>query len=281
MIILRNREFSRFTSGLKQAGKSAWTGAKIGAVLAPGNLIALGFGKKKLALGLTAGGALVGAGIGASIGYKDGAREYEFKEKMKTPEGRLEVLNGQIDLLKGDADECRKKALEYIKKRNFRSFKPKYVQYYKKLGFEVPKEVLDYVDFYSRFATPSNINLFYKDLIDNPSKYVEDDGGDSIQSPNVPDFLDLFPAPVDPEDIDSLSDFVSDYEICITVSEAADSYIYWDPKGNYYFPAGRQPSSDSLGDIVKLHTNFYLKYSDEYLNKDQKSLVMKFRNGLK
>ena len=76
------RRFS-FTGRLKSGLKSAWTGTKIGAVAAPGNVILALCGKKKAALIMTGIGAGVGAGIGFYYGWKGQKEKDEYQKKLK------------------------------------------------------------------------------------------------------------------------------------------------------------------------------------------------------
>ena len=77
------RRFS-FTDKLKAGLKSAWTGAKVGAIVTPGNVILALCGKKKAALIMTGIGAGIGAGIGFYYGWKGQRDREEYKEKLKT-----------------------------------------------------------------------------------------------------------------------------------------------------------------------------------------------------
>lgn len=74
---------------LRSAGKGAWTGAKVGALITPGNIILMLCGKKKAALIMTA----IGAGVGSLIGFYNGwtgqKNIEEYRDKLKNdPEFR-------------------------------------------------------------------------------------------------------------------------------------------------------------------------------------------------
>ena len=271
MIILRQKNCSiagRFWAGTKEAIKGAASGAKWGAILVPGNMLAALAGKYKLAAKITLAGAAVGAGVGGYLGYNKGVDDYKLNEKLKTPEGREGIKNAEIQRIKKEAEEAL--AIESVVNYNPKDWITRYKRWFDKEGVTLPDSIYKWMTLYKDFAKTS-IKPFYQDLINNPQNYVDEN--DLKSQYIVLDFTDVFPAPADPSFLDSFDDSLTS-TVQFTVSENPDICIGYNYEGmNFEYADGTKFKTfkDALLDWI----TYFEK--NEFISRKQLDVVRKFK----
>lgn len=262
MIVLRNKEFSkfgRFMAGTKGAVKKGAKGALWGSVLVPGNGLALICNKPKLALGITAAGAAIGAGIGGKLGWKEGINQYRYDND---PEYRKEVD-------KEREEQQQKMILNLRKEDEFIVASFRY-QSWKKLNDKIkviPTEFLNYVKFYDTIWH-KKVNPWY-DAMD-PKLDLWD----------IPQFKEVFPVPIESELTEEwYKNDDLDFLCLATVNSAGDDgYLCYDPESKEYgwdMPG----NSKSLKEILLNNVKRYEQ--DDCFTPAQKKLVSEFKNKIK
>ena len=254
------REWAGFKSGMKGALK----GAKWGAILAPGNLIAAGLGHPKTALKITAAGSIIGGGIGFKLGRDSGISEYKYKND---PDYKKKVDK--------EKEEEYKKSIKYSLKQdlimaNDFSYKEwgKLAEELKKTGKIIPKEILDYIKFYET-TWKKNIKLWY-DNIETKDRF------------EVIEFKEIFPLPISSKIAKEwLQDDDSEDLYILTVNDAGD-----DGWGCYNFKTkGYGWDGASYGKIdtplKKFISNNIKRLRNDYpLSKTQKELTEQFLRSI-
>lgn len=255
MIILRQRNFSKageIWAGTKRAAKYGAKGALIGGILAPGNLLALGSGHKKISAGITGAGALVGAGLGAKVGYEDGVHEYKYKND---PKYREKVEKENKALLEKALKSSKNSDLGYISDFDIKSWE----NLKKEINF--PDEFLKYVKFYKNVWS-KKLDLWYSK--GNPKEIYD-----------IVEFKEMFPIPIDAgrakkwyeDDMIYLAtgnDAGDDGFLCYDINSKTYG---WDGPGKY----------KSLKDI--LLSNLDKDWIE--ITKEQEKLVNEFKNKIK
>ena len=157
----------RFNAGIKGAVNGAKNGAMIGSILAPGNLISYVTGHKKLAAGLTIGGALLGAGIGSKLGWQANVNKYDYDHetdpvKLKEREDQNKKrISDQIDTIKRDDS--------YFYKRSTSSIIQDYKKLENKYNIRFPQDWYKYckfiIDFYKTLKKIINFGMMLKAIL--------------------------------------------------------------------------------------------------------------------
>lgn len=281
-MIIKLKRFSkigRTWSGIKGSIKPALNGALIGGALAPGNLIALGFGHKKVAAGITGAGALLGASIGGKMGWNSGVREYDINQKLKTAEGKQELLLEACKDLKESATTSMEGA-----KQNIDDFKisENYIKLYKnwfsKRDLTLPKEITSFILGCSKFFNKGNIASFYNDYISNPEKFItEKDISNHKLYYLFPEFFNVFPYPLKPDYLSYCEDDLGkDWKILIGEMDSPDDGIYYNVKENNYCTVDRG-FGKSLKEILEDHLKFYETQWDIDYTPAQKRVFENYR----
>ena len=193
-----------FTSKLKAGLKSAWTGANIGAIATPGNIILALCGKKKASLIMTGIGAGIGAGIGFYYGWK-GQKE-------------LEEYNNKIETDPKFKKEERDKLDKYIKNALGKKYNYPII---KNPKLPVKPDFYKYYNLYAEFR-----EKYY-------NRWVKAwDNLDSIRKIDI-DFSIVFPTPSNEDYLGKMD--LSDGPIMANYDSPSDHYwILWDPKKKEY-----------------------------------------------
>ena len=272
MIILRQKNCStagKIWAGTKGAARGAVLGAELGAILVPGNMLALLLGKYKLAAKITLVGAAGGAAIGGYMGYNNGVNEYKLDEKLKTPEGREEVKNEEIKRVKSDAEKALARA-EVAGRYNPKDWIVRYKQWFDKEGVKLPDSVYKWITLYHDFAKTS-VRPFYQDIIDHPENYVDEKNLKSQYY--VFDFTDLFFAPADPSYLNSFDDSLCSI-VQITMSENPDIAICYN-YGEGCFEYVDNTKFKTLKDASLDWVTYFEKNRD--FSKKQLDIIKKFK----
>ena len=274
MIILRQKNCStagRVWAGTKGAIKGAASGAKWGAILALAALL----GKYRLAAKIALAGATIGAGIGGYLGYNKEVDDYKLKEKLKeklkTPEGREEIRNAEIQRIKSDAEEALIKA-EAVGKYNPKDWITRYKRWSDKNGIIIPESVYKYITLYHDFVR-TYAKPFYQDLIRNPQNYVDDDF-QGVSQYFVLEFTDLFFAPVDPSYLNDFDDPIFSI-VQISTSENPDVCICYNYKENQFEYEGGE-KFETLSDAALDWVTYFEKNVD--LSNKQLDIIKKFKS---
>lgn len=266
-ILKKQKDFSaagREWAGFKSGMKGALKGAKWGAILAPGNLIAAGLGHPKTALGITAAGSLVGGGIGFKLGRDSGISEYKYKND---PEYKKKVD-------KEKEEGCKKKikySLEQdLMMANEFSYKEwaKLAEELKKTGKIIPKELLDYIKFYET-TWKKNIKLWY-DNVETKDKF------------EVVEFKEIFPLPISSKTAKEWLQYDDSEDLYIfTVNDAGDDgwvCYNFETKGYGWDGASYGKINTSLKKFIS--DNIKQLRNDYPLSKTQKELTEKFLRSI-
>ena len=275
MIILRQKNCSttgRVWAGTKGAIKGAASGAKWGAVLIPGNMLATLFGKYKLAAKITLVGATIGAGVGGYLGYNKGVDDYKLKEKLKTPKGREEIRNAEIQRIKSDAEKALIKA-EAAGNYNPKDWITRYKKWFDKEGVIIPESVYKYITLYHDFVRTS-AKSFYQDLINNPQNYIDDNNLESQYF--VLEFTDLFFAPADPSYLNAFDDSLCSI-VQISISDNPDVCICYNYEENQFEYADGKKFK-TLSDAALDWVTYFEKNGD--LSNKQLDIIKKFKSSV-
>ena len=268
MIILRQKLYSdksgRFWAGTKGALKGAGKGALIGVALMPGKLRALKKEKYKLAGGLAIAGATIGAGIGGRSGWKKGVNDYKYNNDLEY-RAKIDKENRERTL----------KALEnakdtdklFISEMNYQGW----INLSKKLP--VPEEFMKYLKFYNSYWA-KKVDLWYSSMVSDLNNYM------------IPEFKNLFPIPVDPQDSEEWYEDGLDMEekyLCLaTINDAGDDgWLYYDIETRKYgwdTPIG---GYDSLKKLMLEHLDSEEKIYKGKLSDAQSKMVEEFKNKIK
>ena len=284
-MIIKLKRFSkigRTWSGIKGSIKPALNGALIGGALAPGNLLTLVLGHKKVAAGLTGAGALLGASLGGKMGWDNGVRKYDIDQKLKTAEGRQELLSETRKDLKESAVTSMNAA-----KQNIDDFKisENYIKLYKnwfaKRDLILPKEITSFILGCSKFFNKRNIASFYNDYISNPEKFItEKDILDHRLYYLFPKFFNVFPYPLKPDYLsDCEDDLGGDWKIQIGDMYDSDDGIFYNVKENNYCTVDTvyRGFGKSLKEILEDHLKFYETNWDVDYTPAQKRVFENYR----
>ena len=275
MIILRQKNCStagRVWAGTKGAVKGAASGAKWGAILAPGNMLAALIGKYKLAAKITLTGAAIGAGFGGYLGYNKGVDDYKLKEKLKTPEGREEIRNAEIQRIKEDAKSSLAQGIESTN-YNPKDWIARYKQWFDKEGVTLPESIYKWMSLYKDFAKTS-IKPFYQDLINNPQNYIDENNLTSQFI--VLEFTDIFPAPANPSYLDNFDDSLTS-TFQFTTSENPDICIGYNYE-EMNFDVDRSKFK-TLNEALLDWVSFFEKES-EFISNKQLDIIKKFKSSV-
>lgn len=198
-IYFSQRNYGKIWEGIKEGTRGAMIGAEMGAILAPGNLTAAAFGKKKLALGLTGAGAAIGAYIGGKNGYKNAVNSWKYRNDpeyaKKVDKENKEMFDKNCKISK----EVSYGLASDFKLNDWIKFSAKY---------NLPKEILQYIKFYNSWWK-NNINDWYDNLIYS---------GDIF----CPEFHDYFPSPIDAKMSDEWMDDSYGEVAFLTFNQAGD-----------------------------------------------------------
>ena len=258
MILLRQKCYSgKFWAGTKGAIKSGSKGALWGAVLMPGKLIALKKGNYKVAGGLAAGGALIGAGIGAKSGWNEGVRKYKYDND---PKYRAKVDKENEKIARNNIQSALGEDKVYISEMNYQGW----VKLSKEIP--VPEEFMNYLKFYNTYWS-KKVDFWYSNM--DPEVYKDES--------RVPEFKYVFPIPIDPR---LAKEWYEDDYLCLATDNNAgdDGWVCYDTKEKLY--GWDVPDSDnSLKELLLDHTNSIQKYL--VYSPAQKKLVEEFKNKIK
>lgn len=264
---------NRFTTGLKGALKGGYRGAAIGSFLAPGNLLALATGHKKIAAGITAGGALLGAGIGGKIGWDSNVSRYDYEHetdpvKLKErEEKRKRYLSNLIDAIKQDDN--------YFCNRSISSILDDYKKLENKYNIEFPQDWYKYCKFIVNFYK-KNYKLWY-DAESNTYKSKKDPYLDNWFSK-----IFLFP------NTDEEEYYQEENMMRIGGNIAFDhTWLYWDfNKKIYSFPLGFGHEGKTIKECLKSYCSQWIvdpKDVDEELQERTRihnQIIKEFLNNL-
>lgn len=260
--IKRFSKSGKIWAGTKQAIRTGAKGAFWGGVLAPGNGIAYMTGHKKVAAGLTGAGALIGAGIGAKLGYNSGVTEYRLKND---PEYKIELQKKNLEDLKKNLKPSKDSDLASVKEFDYLSWK-KFLE-----GIDnTPKEFLSYIKFYKDIWS-KNIDKWYSSM-----------DLDSLAEFNygfVPEFKEFFPIPI-PSNVSKDWSVEDEEDICLATynNVGDDGFLYYRPKyKEYYIDYAPEGKGSSLEKILTVKVD----YEKEYLSKDQLNLISEFNRRIK
>lgn len=274
----------RQMAGLKGAVKGGMKGALWGAVLAPFNILALSCEKYKAAAGLTAAGAVVGAGIGGTLGYNSATKKFDFDEKMKTPEGREQLFQEAAAEVKEMAQEFKEETLKYVGEINPQDYCSRYTQFFEKHGsLEVPEQVLQYIKYYKKFATPRIIDQFYSDPLEHPEKLI-DKNNMKMETIFIASFTSVFPTPVKPEDLKYYFDPLLGMTYLTNGGYGIDDdfITYWYYKNNTFENETTAGTFTTFSDAIKAHVQEFISdRSWERKSGSQIALCKTFLAGLK
>ena len=237
--------------------KGALTGAKWGAILAPGNLTAAAFGKKKLALGLTGAGAAVGAYIGGKNGYKNAVNSWKYENDpeyaKKVDRENKKLYNENLKVAKhisyGLASD--------FNTSSWTKFSTKY---------DLPKEILKYIKFYDSWWS-KNIDDWYNNLIFSRDIFC-------------PEFHEYFPVPIRADLIDNWMDINNNEIYFLNLNTAGDDgYICYDLNKKLY---GIDLPNDtkSLKDLLNKNLDCNMKHDMNSLSPDNIRIIQDFKRHL-
>lgn len=263
----KEKEFStagREWAGFKNGMKGALKGAKWGAILAPGNLIAAGLGHPKTALGITAAGSLVGGGIGFKLGRDSGISEYKYKND---PEYKEKVDKEKEEECKKNIKYSLEQDLIMANEFSYREWS-KLAEELKKTGKIIPKELLDYIKFYET-TWKKNIKLWY-------------DNVETIDQFEVVEFKEIFPLPISSKTAKEwLQDDDTEDLYILTINDAGDDgwgCYNFKTKGYGWDGASYGKIDTSLKKFISNHTKWFR--NDYPLSKTQKELTEKFLRSI-
>lgn len=244
--------------GVKGGMKGALQGAKWGAILAPGNLTAAAFGKKKLALGLTGAGAAVGAYIGGKNGYNNAVNSWKYKND---PEYAKKVDKENKKLFNENRETDRQ--ISYSLASNFN------VKDWLKLSskYNLPKEILKYIKFYNSWWL-ENVDDWYDNLIYS---------GDIF----CPEFHEYFPAPIKAKMVDEWMDIDNNEEIyLLTINQAGDDgYICYDLNKKIY-GIDLPNDTNSLKDLINKNLDRNMKHDINSLSPENIKIIQDFKRHI-
>ena len=262
MIILRQKEYGsigRTWAGIKGAAKKMPKGALIGGIAVPFNGLAYLAKKKKLAAGITAVGATIGAGIGAKMGYDEGVSKYEYDHN---PEYRAKIDKETKERIEKSIKTLKNEDNFYVSDFDYKSW----LSLSKEL--QVPQEFLNYVKFYDSVWS-RKVDLWYSDMM----KDKFDDYYD------IPEFKSFFPVPIDPELTKEWTEY-DEGDLCLaTVNSAGDDgWLYYNKDHANSYGWDSPGDSKSLKEI--LLKNIKHEEEDAFLSKTQIRLVNEFKNKI-
>lgn len=257
-MIYKTKRFSSKTwEGIKGGLKGAGSGAKWGAILAPGNLTAAAMGKPKIALGLTGLGAATGAIIGAKTGYDEAVDSWKYKND---PEYAKEVDNER----KKDFEE----QIKTTKKISYNLISDYKLQdWIKTFGkIKLPDEIVRYIKFYSTWSKSKNIEKWYNSLIISADQYF------------VPEFHCYFPVPINAK---MSLEWKNNEEICfLTLGDAGDDgYVYYDFNKKLY-GIDLPDETKSLRDLLSKNIDRNMKTDFSVLGPENIRLIQDFKRHL-
>ena len=260
MIIKRKLfSFKRTMAGIKGGLKYVPKGMKIGAIVAPGNGIAYLAGKKKLAAGITAAGALTGGGLGYMLGRKEALDKYDYDYKMQNdPEFRAAK------------EKEEKEELEKIRNTKYPGFPS--VSHFKegerKYNVKFDPVIYRYFGWLKKFYE-KNWSRWYKS-IDSNSDYFN--------------FSYIFLLPADEEyafmdiEYNNTPDFML---LCDPICGSDHQWLYYHSDEGYYnFPLGFGYDSKTFIGCLENYVSQFIKNS-KYLNNIQLSIIKEYINNIK
>lgn len=257
-IYFSQHNYGKTWEGVKGGMKGALQGAKWGAILAPGNLTAAAFGKKKLALGLTGAGAAVGAYIGGKNGYNNAVNSWKYKND---PEYAKKVDKENKELFNKNRETS--KQVSYYLASNFD------VKDWLKLSskYNLPKEILKYIKFYNSWWL-KNVDDWYDNLIYS---------GDIF----CPEFHEYFPAPIKAKMVDEWMDIDNNKEIyLLTMNQAGDDgYICYDLNKKIY-GIDLPNDTNSLKDLINKNLDRNMKHDINSLSPENIKIIQDFKKHI-
>lgn len=262
-MIYKTKRFSSKTwEGIKGGLKGAGSGAKWGAILAPGNLTAAAMGKPKIALGLTGAGAAIGAYIGGKSGYQNAVNSWKYKNDPEyTKKIDLENKNLFEKKLKFSIKRCHDLVSEYK------------LQDWVKLSdkIKLPGEIVKYVKFYNTWS--KNIDRWYNNLILPKTDYY--DG-------YIPEFNFYFPVPMDAKNYlngDPYYDPTRELEILTTTDYEDENYICYSLDKKLY-GIDFMYSNKSLKELLYNNIDPNMKLDLDFLGPENIRLIQDFKRHL-
>lgn len=267
-----NRE--RFNAGIKGAVNGAKNGVVIGSILAPGNLISYATGHKKLAAGLTIGGALLGAGIGGKLGWQKSVNRYDYNHetdpvKLKEREEQNKKwISDQIDIIKRDDN--------YFYNQSAFNIIEDYKKLENKYNIKFPQDWYKYCKFIINFYK-KNYKLWYN---------AESNTYKSKEKPYLDiKFSEIFPFPNTNEEDFSQRD--ETMMIGGNLNNTDHTWLFWDfNKKIYWFPLGHGHAGKTLKECFKSFCGQWIrnpKNVDEALQERTKihnQIINEFLNNI-
>ena len=254
-----NRTIAGIKGGLKMVPKSLLTGG----LLIPGNGLALLLGKKKLAAGITAAGALIGGVGGYVLGRSEALNKYDYEERLKNdPEFRKkEEKKKQDELKKLQNTKCPIfPGTSHFKKKG------------RKYGVEFEPILFKYFNWLEKFYS-KNWSRWYKSItfIDKAYSFSY------IFLHPADDFLSF-------SDLEENGDMGEKVAIVLwdPVGQSDHQYMYFNPDNKSYkynFPLGYGYEGKTLVESLTKYVSQFLNYKE--LNSTQKSIIEEYLNGIK
>ena len=256
-IYFSQHNFGKTWEGVKGGMKGALTGAEWGAVLAPGNLTAAAFGKKKLALGLTGIGAATGAIIGGKLGYQNAVNSWKYKNN---PEYAKKVDAENKILFKKNTKTSRETS--YLLAYDFNL--QEWIKFSSK--YKLPTEILKYIKFYSSWR--KNIDKWYDNLVYS---------GDIF----CPEFHAYFPTPISAKTSEEWMNYDKTKDICfLTMNDAGDDgYVCYSLDTKLY-GIDLPNETNSLKDLLIKNIDRIMKYEANSLSQENIKIIQDFKRHL-
>lgn len=253
------RNYGKTWEGIKGAVKGAGTGAKWGAILAPGNLTALALGHPKVALGITGAGAAIGAGMMAKEGWENGRNQWKYDHDPEYKKKKdAEDLKKYKESIKSSLDQDKIMA-EDFSYRDWENLSKEL----KNSGKIIPKEVLDYIKFYET-TWKKKIDKWYAEMPETGDFWY------------LLEFKEIFPMPYVTEYVKEWLEYDKG-DICLfTVNDAGDDgWVFYNFEQNSYGWDGVGPYEKSFKKFMMDNINHSLK--DKEITPAQQRLVNEFK----
>jgi hypothetical protein len=256
-IYFSQRNYGKIWEGIKGGTRGAMIGAEMGAILAPGNLTAAAFGKKKLALGLTGAGAAVGAYLGGKHGYKNAVNSWKYKNDPEYAKKVDKENKETFDKNRKISKEISYNLASDFKLNDWIKFSAKY---------NLPNEILKYIKFYNSWWE-NNIDDWYDNLICSNSIFC-------------PEFHGYFPSPIDAKMSDEWMDDSYGEVALLTFNEAGDDGWACYNLDTKLYGIDIANDTKSLKDLLIKNLDRNMKYDINSLSPKNIKIIQDFKRHL-